>query len=124
MQEEGHSRRAGEWGGVLLGLILSSTRLGPAFAPWRHVCNNVEGMCLFSYAAYGFRYLRQAITLSAPTLQRVRHRFLGSILASFLSLPWPVLSTVGTFPTYGIPQMVFLSFVRGSFALFRHECFF
>jgi hypothetical protein len=41
-------------GEVLLGLILSSTRLGSAFAPWRRVCNNGEGMCLVSAMQMGF----------------------------------------------------------------------
>ncbi len=47
----------------------------------------------------------------------------GSILASFLAYPGQSSLQETLVPTGNMPQMVFLSFVRGSFALFRHEWF-
>ncbi len=71
--------------------------------------------------AYGFQDLRQAIT------------FFANLAEGSSSVPsWPVFLACPSqsslqeafLPTCGMQQMVFLSFVRGSFALFRHEWFF
>jgi hypothetical protein len=103
------------------GFCLNCMRLGTAFALCHHVCNNWQGMSSQCYA-YWIPYLRQAITLFCANLAEGS----SSVPSQPVFLACPCQSSLqeALLPNCGLQQMVFLSFVWGSFALFCHEWFF